>query len=370
MTDLTSRERLVRTIEGKEIDRIATYDIIHNVDLMQYLTGKKINKKNAEDIACEAAGRVLDLVRHFAIPEELDVKIQRDEDGFVYRIEWWTVQVLERPFKNMDDVVRMVNKDIERINDCAAKRKVCKQALFPVKLFGEDCEYMEEIKVNMKRCIEKMGGTQMLAPESCTLYIALERYGIDWWSFLYNDYPDLAEKYLDTLMDYELARIDAVTDLSITQFSFTSDPIGVNDNLFFPYDFTVNVLLKRTKKIIEKYKSLGYYHIYFADGYKWPILDEILSWGLIDAVDPFEPLSHMDVKRFREKYPEVTICQPVDCQNLLYLGTPEEIKKATIKAIEDSGKRKILIGSTSEVHLGVPVENAIAMYETARSYKI
>ncbi len=83
-------------------------------------------------------------------------------------------------------------------------------------------------------------------------------------------------------------------------------------------------------------------------------------------MDPFEPLAHMDVKRFREKYPETVICQPVDCQNLLYTGTPREVREATIKAIEDAGAYKILIGSTSEVHPNVPVENAIAMYEAAR----
>jgi uroporphyrinogen-III decarboxylase len=124
------------------------------------------------------------------------------------------------------------------------------------------------------------------------------------------------------------------------------------------------------KKLVKQWKSYGYYHIYFADGYKWPLLDEIISWGLVDAIDPFEPLAQMDVKKFREKYPNITICQPVDCQSLLYSGSPEEVKKATIKAIEDSGKRRVIIGSTSEVHPSVPVKNALAMYETARSYKI
>jgi len=44
--------------------------------------------------------------------------------------------------------------------------------------------------------------------------------------------------------------------------------------------------------------------------------------------------------------------------------------RATIKAIEDAEKRKILIGSTSEIHPNVPIKNAMAMYETARSYRL
>jgi hypothetical protein len=364
----TSKERLIRTFEGKEIDRIATYDIIHNVNLMEYLTGQKITAKNAEDIACKAVSKILDLVRHFSIPDNLEPKIEQDEDDFVHRKDWWTIQVLARPFKTMDDVKRMVNRDIERIYYCIGKGKVCKQALFPLRLFGEDCEYFEEIKENFKRCVEKMDGTQMIAPESCILYIALERYDLKWWSYLYNDYPDLACQYLDALTDYELSRIDSFADLSLTSISFTSDPIGVNDSLMFAPDFTFNIILPRTKKLVERWKSYGYYHIYFADGYKWPILDEVISWGLVDAVDPFEPLAHMDVAKFRNKYPDITICQPIDCQNLLYTGTPDEIRKATIKAIEDAGAKRIIIGSTSEIHPNVPVKNALAMYEAARNY--
>ncbi len=366
---LTPRERIIRTFEGKDIDRIATYDIMHNTDLMENLTGKKITPENAEDVACAAVGKALDLVRHFSIPVNLEPEITADEDGFIHKKEWWTVQVLERPFKNMGDVVRMANADIERIKDCISKKKVCRQAQFPVRLFGEDYEYLEEVKVNFKRIVEKMCGTVMVAPESCTLYYILERYDITWWSYLYNDFPELAGQLLDALTDYEIARVDSFADASITPISFTSDPIGVNDTMMFPPDFTLNVLLPRTKRIIERWKSHGYYHIYFADGYKWPILDEVLSWGLVDAIDPFEPLAHMDVAKFRGLYPDTIICQPIDCQNLLYTGTPQQIRQATIKAIEDAGKKKILIGSTSEIHPNVPVENALAMYDAARSFR-
>ncbi|MBM3703040.1 MAG: hypothetical protein FJW63_08665, partial [Actinobacteria bacterium] len=254
--------------------------------------------------------------------------------------------------------------------DCIGKGKVCKQAQFPLRLFGEDYEYLEEVKQNFKRIINKMEGTVMIAPESCTLYYALERYDYKWWTYLYHDFPELANKLLDAYLDYEIARVDSFADTSITPVSFTSDAIGTNDSLMFSLDFILNVILPRTKKIIERWKNYGYYHIYFADGYKWPILDEILSWSLIDAVDPFEPLAHMDVKKFRDKYPGITICQPVDCQNLLYTGTQDAIRKATIKAIEDAGANRIIIGSTSEVHPNVPVKNALAMYETARGYKM
>jgi uroporphyrinogen-III decarboxylase len=60
----------------------------------------------------------------------------------------------------------------------------------------------------------------------------------------------------------------------------------------------------------------------------------------------------------------------IDCQDLLAFGTPEEVAAATKKAIEDSGGARTLIGSTSEIHPEITVENALAMYDTARNYTL
>ena len=171
-------------------------------------------------------------------------------------------------------------------------------------------------------------------------------------------------------MEQDIERIDNFADSHLTPVSFTSEPAGANNTLLYSPDFNLNVILPRVKKLVERWKSYGCWHIYFADGYKWPLLDEILSWDLVDAIDPFEPLAHMDVAKFRDKYPEITICQPIDCQNLLYTGTPDDIRNATVKAIEDARAKRILIGSTSEVHPNISIENAMAMYEAARNYKL
>ena len=41
MDTLTSRERALRTVSGAEVDRLAVYDIIHSVDLIEYLADDK-----------------------------------------------------------------------------------------------------------------------------------------------------------------------------------------------------------------------------------------------------------------------------------------------------------------------------------------
>ena len=146
MNTLSSRERLINTIEGKEIDRIATFDIMHNIDLIEHLSGGKINQKNAEDLLCKAASKSLDMIRHFTPPDFEGVKIVEDEDGFMYRYEWWTGYVVKRPdFKNIGEVIRMIEKDIEEIYDCIDQKKICPVANQHVNLFYEKFESTLEL---------------------------------------------------------------------------------------------------------------------------------------------------------------------------------------------------------------------------------
>ena len=49
-------------------------------------------------------------------------------------------------------------------------------------------------------------------------------------------------------------------------------------------------------------------------------------------------------------------------------ASPDEIKKATIKAIEDAGPW-YFPGSTSEIHNNIPLDNIKAMLEAVHSYK-
>ena len=369
--ELNSRERLIRTFEGKETDRIPTFDIIHNKELIEHLTGKKITPKNAEDLLCKAAGMCLDLIRHYAVPDYEGTKTVREEDGFVYRYEWWTGHMIKRPdFKDIKEVAAMVEKDIERIYSSIKEGKICQAVNNHVNLYYEKFEYFEEIKEEYKRIAEKLDGTVMLGPELLQgVSVAYLRYDFEWWSYLYYDYPELSKKYFNAFYDYELAQIDSFADSNMCPFANHSGSIGSNDRLLFPPEVYRDIIIPNDKKIIDRWKKYGTYVIVFLDGYKTPLLDDYIDMG-VDAIDPFEPYAGMDVKKFREEYPDTVICQPIDCTQLLPYGTQEEVRDAVNKAIEDAGGKKILIGSTSEIHPEVDYRNAVIMYETARCYSI
>ena len=237
-------------------------------------------------------------------------------------------------------------------------------------LFYEKFEYIEEVKEEYKRISNKLNGTVMMGPEMVQgVGVACERYDYKWWTYILYDYPDLAVKYIDALYDYELGFIDIFVDTEMCPFANSSESIGMNDRLLFSYDFYKDIIIPRERKVIERWKKHNIYVFNFLDGYKWPVLNDYFLIGT-DVIFPFEPYCKMDIKKFRKKYPDSVICQPIDCTQLLPFGTEEEVRKAVVKAIEDSGKKQIIIGSTSEIHPDVKFQTAVAMYETARNYGI
>ena len=371
MNELTSKERLIRSLKGQEIDRIATFDILHNIDLIEEVTQQKVTPSNAEDLLCKAANQYLDLIRHLAVPKEPEPSVLKDENGFVYKYEWWTGHLLERPqFKSSKDIEESVKRDIEIIYDNIEKKKVCHLARQHVRLFDEQFETIAEVKSEFRRITEKLNTTVMLAPEDVSaVAVATERYDETGWWYLYHDCPETACRYLDALTDYQLCFIDNFADSSVAPFAQTSVATGTDTGLLYSADFFRKEVIPREKKKIDSWKEHGYYVMTFLDGYKWPILDDFINLG-VDEIHPCESYCRMDVRTVRQKYPELAISQPIDCTQLLPYGSEDQVKQAVIKAIEDAGRRKIIIGSTSEIHPEVNARNAIAMYETARNYPL
>ena len=123
------------------------------------------------------------------------------------------------------------------------------------------------------------------------------------------------------------------------------------------------------KKVAERWKKYNTYIFHFLDGYKWPVLDDYFGLGT-NVIFPFEPYVGMDIIKFRKKYPEAVVYQPIDGTHLLTYGTKDEINNAVIKAIEDADKKKIIIGFTSEINPDIDYRYALLMCETARNYKL
>jgi hypothetical protein len=76
----------------------------------------------------------------------------------------------------------------------------------------------------------------------------------------------------------------------------------------------------------------------------------------------------MDVGELHRRYPQLLLVGGIDVSQLLPFGSPEEIRNIVVRTIE-AAEGRIMIGSTTELHDGVPLENFLAMREAALNYR-
>jgi len=365
--NLTKKERVLNTFNFKPVDRPALYDVVHNLKFIESVYGKTVNSKNAEDAVCCAVAKSLDMVRHFAIPDMLERRIVRDEDGFVYRKEWWTAEILERPFKTVKEARELVKKDIFRIRSAIENRRFCRQAMYNIQLFEDRFDFPEELNSEFERIRNKLDGTVMVAPEqpeSCC-YIQT-RYNVDTFIYLLHDFPELTKELITAHLDYRLFVIDCLPGPEVTPVAFTGTMASGPGGLMFSPDFIFNYLFPSVKKILDRLKEKGYKVIFDFEGDNRKVVDRIVSLGA-DALTPVEEISGVSIKQLKEKYPGLVLGFVIDSINLLTGGSAKDVAKKTmevIKMAEDYGG--ILIGSSGALHEKVPVENALAMINTVK----
>jgi uroporphyrinogen decarboxylase len=97
------------------------------------------------------------------------------------------------------------------------------------------------------------------------------------------------------------------------------------------------------------------------------ILDDLIAVE-VDILNPVETIAGMDVAEIRKRHKYLVLAGAIDVSQLLPFGTPQEVASETRKLIEVAGPG-VLVGSTTELHNDVPLENFKAMADTVRSYR-
>lgn len=364
---LSKKKRILNTFNYEELDRPAIYDKIHSLKFVEYVYGKAVNFKNAEDAMCTTIARTCDMTRHVVIPYDLSVHTEKDKDGFVYKVCWNTKHIVERPFKNVMEAKELVKNDIFKIREAIENKKFCHQAKWHLKLFDEDFEEPDELNVEFKRIQDKMGGTIVVAPEFFDgLGPVTTRYNYDMFIYLYNDYPELIHELLEAHCDYQLFRIESFPGPKLSSVALMGTAVSGTQGLIFSPSFLYKEFFPFAKKMVDKLKENGYKVIFEMEGDTRIVLEDIIRTGT-DAYATVEELSDMSVEWIKSKYPRLVLAQMIDSTQLLTYGNKDEVIEKTkdiINLLKKYGG--ILIGSSGDINEEVNIENAIAMVDTVK----
>jgi hypothetical protein len=355
---MTARQRIEATLNGQIPDRVPIFDLIQNIPLIEHVTGKTVTPANGLDLLCRTIGERLDITRGIAPP--VDEKVVRHADGFVYKQEWWTTWLMERPFNDVDGALEYVRRNIDEIYD----RKPGDMWTFAgrANVWGDAARSPREQFLDLQN---RVGENTVLFPFESPqgLDTAHIRLGLELFSYAYAEDPELISRWLEALNWNEIQRVHECADATLSPVALVyADQADKNQLLFSP-SFLRREFFPRLRKLVDTWHGHGVKVIFHSDGNLHKVLDDFQASG-IDGLNPLEPLSKMyagDVRRRNESW---ILMGGIDASHLLPHGTEDEVRLAVRRTIREAGAHgRLWLGSSTEIHPAIPVRNALAMWD-------
>jgi uroporphyrinogen-III decarboxylase len=354
MAILTKRERVMRAVRFEETDRTPVYDILQNDAVIEHYAGETLSVAQGDRVKAKAIGRVLDLTR---MPEgPAQPHVERNEQGLLLQIEPWTSWIIERPFHDGPSLREWVKDDIRRSEQQVFDRAYAER--FHQRIRDAQALFAQADPTGRK------DPTLMIVESGVGLTEAYWMAGMEEFSYLCADEPELVDEWLEARNQAELRRVAAIADPALIPLALTYDDIAFKTSTLFSPAWLRRYWVPRLRRLVAAWHARDTLCIYHSDGNLWPILDDLVACG-IDGLNPLETLAGMTVQAVRQRYPRLALTGGIDVSQLLVYGTPDEVRAECRKAIAAAAGRGYLIGSSTELHWDVKLENAIAMFETA-----
>ena len=183
------------------------------------------------------------------------------------------------------------------------------------------------------------------------------------------DAPELLAHIMDCTGMFSAHIARAFAEVSDVPLLFMGEDISGSTGPIFSPKFVRQEGLPRWKWITEPVKEKGFKFLYHTDGRYGNFLPLIFDELGADGLNPIERNNCNDIFAIRQAYPDKLLFGNVCCIHTLPHGTLGDVEDETLELIERIGPQGgIFIGSSSEVHDAVPVENAVHMYQTVQEY--
>ena len=358
---MNNLERFKKAISWEPIDRILTYDFLDNrhiliehggYDETQEYSFRElidINGKAWTSVGVDVTRFVYDPVNHW-----MGSKITNwirffgiDPDDWEVSQTGGTAWISKRPFKTLKELEKHMPQ-------------------LPV---------YEEVRDWYQPSIREI--QQALHPHDIVMIGAVEGPITDAYSYMdmelfalaIYEAPELIAHIMDCTGMFSAYIARAYAEVTEVPLLFMGEDIASTSGPIFNPKFVRNEGLPRWKWIAEPIKEKGYKFLYHTDGRYGNFLPLIFDDLGADGLNPIERNGCNDIFEIRKRYPDKLLFGNVCCIHTLPHGSLGDVEDETLELIEKIGPQGgIFIGSSSEVHDAVPVENAAKMYRTVHEY--
>jgi hypothetical protein len=348
---MTNQERFAQTINWQISDRLMTYDFVDNRQLFEaYSGGGNLIERNAR-----MASRIgLDVTRFVYDPEHhwMGAKIQNWIRFFGVEPSSWeiaekggTAWISRRPFHDL--------RGLEQHMPNMPRKSEIEDWFKPV--IRQIKEVYNAFDVVFIGAVE---GPLTDAYSYTDMPLFFEA--------IY-DAPELVDRLLEVCGTFSQYIAEVFAENPSAPLMFMGEDVAGSQGPIFSPDFIRQKALPIWKRIARPIMEKGFKFLYHTDGKAEKILPIVVDELGADGFNPIERNGCNDIFEIRRAYPHTLLFGNVCCETTLPYGSPEEVEKETLELIERLGPQGgILIGSSSEVHDLVPVENALRMYQTVR----
>ncbi|MCX7706328.1 MAG: hypothetical protein N2115_08790 [bacterium] len=364
MDKMTKRERVERTMNFQDTDRVPIYDLLRCDAAFEYFSGEKLpplskdpdTEEKLLKIVGKAVNTLLDMTRSVGFGPLVEEDFE-DEYGFIHhsspveKTSW----IKKKPFSDEKGAAEFLKKWIQKIND------------FTQQINSHPSEYRKSYHENFLKTQSLIGDTvKLFAQHGTGLDDVRVRLGFELFTFVYADQPGLVSEFLEEYTKMNVIICHAIADKRLSPCVLTYGDIACKNRLLHSPAFLRKEFFPRLKKLNDAWHEHGFKCLFHSDGYLMDVMDDLIDAG-IDGLNPIETVAGMSIKEMKQKYGNrIFLAGGIDMSQLLAFGDTERVKEVCRNAIKEAGPG-YFIGSTTELDNSTKLENIIALYQVVHN---
>ena len=348
-----SWDRIRRVLSGEKPDRAPLFDLLPNDAVLQHFNSGVPVAIGDDSAGARAFAAALDGSRHsrFSPSEE---RIERLSDGREQRFLRWTTWTERRRYASSEDYR---NRKIQQLADGE------EELVRPFDT-ADDTGYRGE-----REALARFDGElyYLLATPHQSLMGIWEEVGLESFSYYLYDCEDAILAQLERNTECACRWIAGLPHDDPFETAFVGDDIAFKGGSMVKVSWLEQHYFPRLARVCAALHARGKKVMFHSDGNLNAIMDGLVEAG-IDVLNPIEICAGMDLADLHRRYPKLIYAGGIDVSHLLPFGTPQQVRDTVVKALEDT-EGQILVGSSTEVHDLVPLENFLALREAAMGYR-
>lgn len=352
---LGHRKRVLRTIEGRDIDRVPSF--FRAEEPVKERLKKEFNLGTDMDLISYFDSDAV----HIGVPYKRECFRQPDEDGISYDM-----------FGNRIRSVQYDNISTEKVVE-------------PVLAHAEAVDEIDRIKWPDMSYIDLEESLKQARAAHTT---GLAVYGGVWASIFTHSRAMMGEEnYLASLVDNPelIARlVERITDCFLElnkaylsecskyiDIYFLGSDFGTQNSMFISREMFCTFFKPHLKRLIAQAKGFALPVMYHTCGAVSEIIPELIECG-VDILDPVQ-VSAAGMRaenlaaRFKSK---IAFHGGISTQTTLPYASPEEVRQQVIQTIETLGPLRLIAAPDQEMIGDIPTGNIEMMFRTIKEYKL